>query len=86
MKQKYRILERKWSNCTKDYIVQEYTKKWYSRKYKWRTVKQTFASLSGTWKKDAVFSSKEEADRFIIEKTNHIIKDKVIEEYEIISK
>lgn len=77
---KFRILEREWSNDKKDYIVQEYSKKWYSRKYKWRTIKQTFTSLSGTWKKDAVFLTKE-AEKYIKEITNCIINEQVIKEY-----
>lgn len=79
---KFRIVERTWSSNKKDYEVQEYSKKWYSKKYKWRTLNQTFISMSGTWKEPAIFSTKEEADKFIREETNCIIKERVIEEYE----
>lgn len=79
---KFRIVERTWSSNKKDYEVQKYSKKWYSKKYKWRTAKYIFCDLAGTWKEPAIFSSKEEADKFIREETNCIIKEKVIEEYE----
>lgn len=81
MKHSYRILEREWSNNKKDYIIQEYSKKWYSKKYKWRTVKQIISSLSGTWKRDATFSSKEEAEKYLKEVAKCVINEQVVEEY-----
>ena len=82
MKEKYRILERTWSNGKKDYEVQEYSKKWYSKKYKWRTTKRLFSSLSGIWKEPATFSSIEEAERFIKENRLRIIRVKDVGIYE----
>ena len=83
---KYRIVERTWSSDKKDYAVQEYSKKWYSKKYKWRTLKYKFYYGDGMCcsKEPAIFSSKAEAEIFLKEHTNHLIKEKVIEEYEII--
>ena len=81
---KFRIVERTWSSNKKDYEVQKYSKKWYSKKYKWRTVTYKFYYGDGMCcsREPAIFSTKEEADKFIREETNCIIKEKVIEEYE----
>lgn len=78
---KYRILERTWSDNKKEYVVQEYSKKWYSKKYKWRTARRIFSSLSGTWKEPAIFSSREEAEKYIVEYTNCVINEQVVKEY-----
>ena len=61
---KYKIIERVWSNGKKDYEVQEYSKKWYSTKYKWRTMLTHYCCSDGC-RKRAIFSSKEEAEHFI---------------------
>lgn len=81
MIQKYRILERTWFDNKKDYVVQEYSKKWYSKKYKWRTAKQIMGSMSGFWKEPAIFSSREEAEEYIREYTNCIIDVQVVGKY-----
>lgn len=86
MIQKYRILERKWSNDKEDYVVQEYIKKWYSRKYKWKTVRRICSSVSWTWTEDAVFYTKEEAEKYIKEETNCVISSKVVKEYSCVKR
>lgn len=81
MTQKYRIVERTWSNGKKDYEVQEYSKKWYSKKYKWRTMKRILSTLFDTWKAPAIFSSREEAKKYLREYTNCVINEQVVAEY-----
>lgn len=73
MIQKYKILERTWSNGKKDYEVQEYLKKWYSTKYKWRTMLTHYCGNDGC-RKSAIFTSKEEAEDFIKEQINYNCK------------
>ena len=81
---KFKIVERTWSNGKKDYEVQEYSKKWYYTKYKWRTMLTHYCCSDGT-KKSAIFSSKEEAEQFIRVQMNSdvkIIEVKDVEMYE----
>lgn len=79
---KYRILERTWADYKKDYVVQEYSKKWYSKKYKWRTMLTHYSSSYGGYR-SAVFTSKEEAEKYIREYkyANCVINEQVVEEY-----
>lgn len=70
---KYKIIERVWSNGKKDYAVQEYSKKWYSKKYKWRTMLTHYCCDDGC-RKRAIFTSQEEAERFIKKQMNNNLR------------
>lgn len=77
----YKIVKRTYLNGKIDYVPMEYTKKWYSRKYRWRIIQEWFGNASGFYHQDAVFNSEEKARSFILGHINHVIKEEDIKIY-----
>lgn len=77
----YKIVKRTYLNGKIDYVVMEYTKKWYSRKYKWRIIQEWYGDEGGCYHTDAVFRSEAEAHSFLLGYINHIVKEEDIKPY-----
>ena len=77
----YKIVKRTYLNGKVDYVVMEYTRKWYSKKYKWRTIQEFVAYESGWHRTDAVFRSETEAHSFLLGHINRVIKEEDVKTY-----